>query len=139
VNLTLEDLSAKASCYCVEGLAERFESPSLEQINLTVSEEKCALTEADGALCSLAQADIERGPAHARHAVGVLTALLLRRYLAGGQPLTCVSVAASPRSAEPLRDVVMTIAKAWRDDGYADCGFVDYLDSEGAVSFLAVS
>ena len=61
-----------------------FTDPSLQMISFTITEKGYALYRPDGSLMPVVQADIDEGPAHARHEHG-------RRPAAGAFPERCLS------------------------------------------------
>ena len=79
------------------------------------------------------QADIDEGPAHARHAMSMVTALLLERFQNGAAPLAVVSMDNCSHNGEKLQTSVMTIAKAWLEKGYVGQDFIDYLTDESKI------
>jgi len=116
-------------------LAEIFENPALQIVSFTITEKGYAVNGADNKPLPLAEADMRQGPEKARHAMGVLASLLLKRYLAGAHPVAAVSMDNCSHNGEKLRDGVVQIARAWVHNGFAESGFVDYLNDEGKVSF----
>ena len=61
-------------------------------ISFTITEKGYALYRPDGSLMPVVQADIDEGPAHARHAMSMVAALLLERFQNGAYPLAVVSI-----------------------------------------------
>ncbi|MCL2146680.1 MAG: mannitol dehydrogenase family protein [Synergistaceae bacterium] len=116
-------------------IAEIFESPLLQMVSFTITEKGYAIKDADGAPSLLAKADMENGPEHARHVMGVVAALLLKRYLAGAHPIAAVSMDNCSQNGEKLKTAVVEFARAWVANGFADSGFISYLDDESKVSF----
>ena len=114
---------------------EIFESPLLQMVSFTITEKGYAIADANGAPSPLAKADMENGPEQARHAMGILAALLLKRYLVGAHPIAAVSMDNCSRNGEKLKTGVVEIAKTWVAKGFADSGFISYLDDERKVSF----
>ena len=55
---------------------EIFTDPGLQMISFTITEKGYALYRPDGSLMPVVQADIDEGPAHARHAMSMVAALL---------------------------------------------------------------
>ena len=90
-----------------------FTDPSLQMISFTITEKGYALYRPDGSLMPVVQADIDEGPAHARHAMSMVAALLLERFHAGAYPLAVVSMDNCSHNGEKLQSSVMTVAKAW--------------------------
>ncbi len=79
------------------------------------------------------QADIDEGPAHARHAMSMVAALLLERFQNGcPTPLAVVSMDNCSHNGEKLQASVMTVAKAWLEKGFVGQDFIDYLSDERA-------
>jgi len=64
-----------------------------------------------------------------------VTALLLKRYLAGGSPLALVSMDNCSHNGEKLRDSIVSIAEAWTKKGYASESFLSWVQDENKVSF----
>ena len=116
-------------------LAEIFETPSLQMISFTITEKGYSIRSADGDISRVAKADMTDGPARARHAMGVAAALLQKRYLAGAYPIAAVSMDNCSQNGEKLKSGIVEIAKAWHANGFADSGFISYLEDEGKVSF----
>ena len=81
------------------------------------------------------QADIDEGPAHARHAMSMVAALLLERFQNGAYPLAVVSMDNCSHNGEKLQASVMTVAKAWLEKGFVGQDFIDYLSDETKITF----
>ena len=81
------------------------------------------------------QADIDEGPAHARHAMSMVAALLFERFQAGAAPLAVVSMDNCSHNGEKLQSSVMTVAKAWAEKGYVGQDFIAYLEDESKIAF----
>ena len=116
-----------------EGLAalrEIFRKPSLQMLSFTITEKGYALRDMNGALTPVAAADIENGPAAPKHAMGVVAALLLERFNAGGTPIAVVSMDNCSHNGEKLCAAISAFAKAWQDEG-----FIDYISDPKKVSF----
>ncbi len=114
---------------------EIFTDPGLQMISFTITEKGYALYRPDGSLMPVVQADIDEGPAHARHAMSMVTALLLERFQNGAAPLAVVSMDNCSHNGEKLQTSVMTIAKAWLEKGYVGQDFIDYLTDESKIAF----
>ena len=112
-----------------------FTDPSLQMISFTITEKGYALYRPDGSLMPVVQADIDEGPAHARHAMSMVAALLLERFNAGAYPLAVVSMDNCSHNGEKLQSSVMTVAKAWLEKGYVGQDFIDYLSDESKIAF----
>ena len=112
-----------------------FTDPSLQMVSFTITEKGYALANMAGELMPVVQADIAAGPDHARHAMSMVTALVHERYLAGGAPLALVSMDNCSHNGEKLMNSVLTIAKAWKENGFVEEGFLAYLQDESKISF----
>ena len=116
-------------------LAEIFTDASLQMVSFTITEKGYALANMAGELLPVVRADIQEGPDHARHAMSMVTALVHKRYLAGGAPLALVSMDNCSHNGEKLMNSVLTVAKAWLEKGFVEQGFIDYLTDESKISF----
>ena len=112
-----------------------FTDPSLQMISFTITEKGYALYRPDGSLMPVVQADIDEGPAHARHAMSMVAALLLERFQNGAYPLAVVSMDNCSHNGEKLQASVMTVAKAWLEKGFVGQDFIDYLSDESKITF----
>ncbi len=114
---------------------EIFTDPALQMVSFTITEKGYALYRVDGSLMPVVEADMAEGPAKARHAMSLVTALLHERYKAGGLPVAMVSMDNCSHNGEKLQTSVLAIANAWLKNGFVDEGFLAYLQDEGRVSF----
>lgn len=112
-----------------------FAKPSLKMVSLTITEKGYALRRPDGGWLPAVEADIEAGPRSPRHAMSILCALLLERFNAGRLPLAVVSMDNCSHNGEKLKNALVDIGSAWRDNGLVTPGFMDYLQDETKVSF----
>lgn len=116
-------------------LKEIFRSPSLQMVSFTITEKGYALQKADGTWFPFAAADIQNGPDKATGAMAVLTAMLLERYQAGGNPLALVSMDNCSQNGAKLRESVLTMAEEWKKQGFVDDDFLAYARDEHVVAF----
>ena len=114
---------------------EIFTDPSLQMISFTITEKGYAIYRPDGSLMPVVQADIDEGPAKARHAMSLVAAMLLERFNAGKYPLAVVSMDNCSHNGEKLQSSVMAVAKAWLEKGYVGQDFIDYLTDESKITF----
>ena len=112
-----------------------FTDPSLQMISFTITEKGYALYRPDGSLMPVVQADIDEGPAHARHAMSMVAALLLERFQNGAYPLAVVSMDNCSHNGEKLRASVMEIVAVWVKNGLVPADFEAYVNDEARVSF----
>ena len=116
-------------------LTRMFRDPALQMVSFTITEKGYALYRPDGSLMPVVQADIDEGPAHARHAMSMVAALLLERFQNGAYPLAVVSMDNCSHNGEKLQASVMTVAKAWLEKGFVGQDFIDYLSDETKITF----
>ncbi|HIX17335.1 MAG TPA: mannitol dehydrogenase family protein [Candidatus Gemmiger faecavium] len=114
---------------------EIFTDPGLQMISFTITEKGYALYRPDGSLMPVVQADIDEGPAKARHAMSMVAALLFERFKANAAPLAVVSMDNCSHNGEKLQASVTTVAKAWAEKGYVGADFIAWLTDESKVSF----
>ena len=114
---------------------EIFTDPGLQMISFTITEKGYALHRPDGSLMPVVQADMDEGPAHARHAMSLVAALLYERFQAGQYPLAVVSMDNCSHNGEKLRASVMAVAEAWQKKGFVGQDFLDYLNDEQKIAF----
>ena len=112
-----------------------FENPKLQMASFTITEKGYALEDMQGNLMGVVKADMEEGPAKARHAMSVVAALMLARFQAGAAPVALVSMDNCSHNGEKLRNSVLAIAKAWCENGHAPAEFLGYLEDESRASF----
>ncbi len=108
-------------------LGEIFRCPSLQMCSFTITEKGYSLTDGRGQLPPDAAADMERGPAEAQSYFGKVTALLYKRYLAGGVPLAMVSMDNCSHNGDKLRSVLDAFAARWTANGSVEPGFAQWL------------
>ena len=112
-----------------------FKNPSLQMVSFTITEKGYALRGMGGELMPVVAADMAEGPKAVRHAMSIVTAMMLERYRAGAHPIALVSMDNCSHNGEKLKASVMEIARAWAANGFADEGFLDYLSDESRVAF----
>jgi fructuronate reductase len=121
-----EDL-AKMICY--------FKSSDLQLSTLTITEKGYAVKDIHGSLLASVVDEIQNGPKHAVSTMGIITALLFARFLAGAAPIAMVSTDNFSRNGFRFRESVLTIAHGWLNHGYVSQSFLDYISDESRVSF----
>ncbi len=126
------DFSDAASA---ERLRSIFRAPSLKMLSFTITEKGYALRRPDGSLMPVVEADMANGPAAPRHVMAIVAALLFERYGAGKLPMAVVSMDNCSHNGEKLMKSVVEVAQAWKEKGFVDGGFIDYLNDESKVSF----
>ena len=118
-----------------ERVKEIFRQESLQMVSFTITEKGYALHQGDGSYFDFVKADIENGPEHAAGAMGIVAAMLLARYEAGGAPLALVSMDNCSKNGEVLRNAVLTMGREWKERGYADEDFLAYISDENRTAF----
>jgi len=117
----------------LEKLRKIFANPSLKLLSFTITEKGYAIYGLDGQFMKIVAEDIANGPEAPKHAMSLTAAMLYHRYTSGGYPLAVVSMDNCSHNGEKLKNSVVAIAKAWVENGFADKGFIDYLEDK--VSF----
>ena len=130
-----ESIAVNSADESFDRMKEIFRKPSLQMISFTITEKGYALYDISGGFQKLVQADIEAGPAHPKHAMSIVCALLLERFHEGKLPLAVVSMDNCSHNGEKLKAGVVTVAEEWQKRGFVDSAFVDYLKDESIVSF----
>lgn len=118
-----------------ERMGRYFESPELQLATFTITEKGYGLTGADGSLMPYVAAEIEAGPEHAASSMGIVAALLLRRFNAGTAPVAMVSTDNFSQNGRRFQESVLTIVRGWAEHGHVSREFVDYVADESRVSF----
>ena len=116
-------------------LRDVFNSPSLQLVSFTITEKGYALRGTDGEYFPFVKNDIANGPDLPVGAMGIITSLLLSRFRHGGTPIALVSMDNCSRNGERLRGAVLEMAQAWKDAGYVQDKFLDWLQDEEMVTF----
>ena len=114
---------------------EIFTDPGLQMISFTITEKGYAIKRPDGNLMPVVQADMDEGPAKARHAMSIVAAMLFERFKAGKYPLAVVSMDNCSHNGEKLQSSVMAVANAWLEKGFVGQDFIDYLTDESKIAF----
>ena len=116
-------------------LVEIFQAPSLQMVSFTITEKGYALYRPDGSLMPVVQADIDEGPAHARHAMSMVAALLLERFQNGAYPLAVVSMDNCSHNGDKVKTAVHAYAAKWVEQGLVPAEFLAYVQDETKITF----
>ena len=130
-----QSLKADAASPDFSRLKEIFRSSSLQLVSFTITEKGYSIYRPDGSFMPAVEQDIESGPDSPSHAAGIIAAMLLERYMAGGFPLAAVSMDNCSHNGEKLRTAVLKIACEWFKRGFVNAGYISYISNEDAVSF----
>ena len=114
---------------------EIFSNPTLQFISFTITEKGYALRRPDGTLMPVVVADMEKGPQSATHAMSFVCAMLLERYNTCKAPLAVVSMDNCSHNGAKLQAAVLEIATAWKEKGYVEEDFINYLTDESKITF----
>ena len=109
-----------------------FVKESLQMVSFTITEKGYAVLDAQGQPLSYCKNDFESAE-NPVSIVGIITRLMLKRYLANAKPLALVSMDNCAHNGTILQNAVFAIAKAWLNAGIVDAGFINYLENQ--VSF----
>jgi fructuronate reductase len=118
-----------------ERLESIFCKPSLQMVSFTVTEKGYSLTDMSGEYISDVKQDIQNGPGSPQNLISKITALLYKRYLCGEFPIALVSMDNCSHNGEILQKSVCDLAQRWLENGFADKGFLSYLENPKKVSF----
>ena len=116
-------------------LEKAFACPGLQMASFTITEKGYALRDLHGELMPVVKQDLEEGPATARHAMSIVTALMLKRFQSGAAPMALVSMDNCSHNGEKLKSSVTEIAEGWTKKGFAPAAFLEWLRDETKVSF----
>ena len=116
-------------------LKQVFRNPSLQMVTATITEKGYALVDSLGQPLPWIAPEFEGGPAKAKSAIAVITALLLERYQAGALPLALVSTDNFSQNGERFGQAVRQMADEWIERGLAGKGFGDYLRDGDKITF----
>lgn len=112
-----------------------FENKALQFITVTITEKGYALKRPDGTYLPLAEHDRNSKPEEAIHTIGIITYLLLRRFLAGAYPIAMVSTDNFSQNGKRFREQILDMVRAWKKAGFVSDDFISYVSNEKQVSF----
>lgn len=112
-----------------------FENPALQFTTFTITEKGYALKDPAGNYFPVVIGDIENGPVAATHTISIVTALLLKRFLAGAFPIAMVSTDNFSQNGQRFQESILTIANEWEKAGFVSKDFISYLTNPEKVSF----
>ena len=111
------------------------EDEGLEMISFTITEKGYNITTIEGELTEQVKGDMKDGPEHPANTMALVAGFLYRRFKAGKLPLTLVSMDNFSHNGSKLKDSVLTVAKAWLENGLVEEEFLDYLNDDSLVAF----
>lgn len=119
----------------IRRLKEIFTNPSLQLVSFTITEKGYSLSDIKGDFLPVIQSDLATSPEQAKHVMSIITAMVYQRYLTGKLPIALVSMDNCSHNGEKLQSSLLTIAKAWFDNGFVEEDFLSYLSNENIVAF----
>lgn len=115
-------------------LKEIFAKESLQMATFTITEKGYSLVNGRGEQLPDVTADFTAGPEQPASYMGKVASLLYARYKAGELPMAMVSTDNCSHNGDKLYAAIIAFARAWAENGKAEQGFADYIDS-AKVSF----
>lgn len=118
-----------------ERLKKIFISSSLQVVSFTITEKGYSIKDLNGNYTSIVEEDINNEPKKAKNIMSIIAAMLLERYKNGAFPIAMLSVDNCSNNGDKLKSSIVEISREWVKRGYADNGFVEYLEDSKKVSF----
>ena len=115
-------------------LKEIFTKDSLQMATFTITEKGYSLVDGKGEVLKTVEEDFVAGPERPASYLGKVSALMYARYQAGAKPIAMVSTDNCSHNGDKLYVAIRAFAKAWVENGKAEAGFEEYIDSN-KVSF----
>lgn len=118
-----------------ERLKKIFISSSLQVVSFTITEKGYSIKDLNGNYTSIVEEDINNEPKKAKNIMSIIAAMILERYKNGAFPIAMLSVDNCSNNGDKLKSSIVEISREWVKRGYADNGFVEYLEDSKKVSF----
>lgn len=118
-----------------EALKKIFISNSLQIVSFTITEKGYSIKDLNGNYISTVKEDISNEPKKSKNIMSIITAMLLERYKNGAYPIAMLSMDNCSNNGDKLKSSVIDIAKEWNKRGFADDGFIKYLQDDKKTSF----
>lgn len=115
-------------------LKDIFSNPSLQMATFTITEKGYSLVNGKGETFPDVFTDFQAGPQKPASYMGKVSSLLYARYKAGAKPIAMVSTDNCSHNGDKLYHAIQAFAAAWSENGKAEKGFEEYINSE-KVSF----
>lgn len=112
-----------------EELTSYFINPSLKLVSFTITEKGYALKDANGNFLQIIENDFNGDLDNAKHIMSIITALLYKRFLENGTPLTLLSMDNCSHNGDKVKEAVQTIAKKWYENGKVKEEFINYVET----------
>ncbi|WP_300711105.1 mannitol dehydrogenase family protein [uncultured Brachyspira sp.] len=118
-----------------EALKKIFISNYLQIVSFTITEKGYSIKDLNGNYISTVKEDISNEPKKSKNIMSIITAMLLERYKNGAYPIAMLSMDNCSNNGDKLKSSVIDIAKEWNKRGFADDGFIKYLQDDKKTSF----
>ncbi|SUW04415.1 mannitol dehydrogenase family protein [Brachyspira pilosicoli] len=118
-----------------DALKKIFISSSLQVVSFTITEKGYSIKDLNGNYTSIVEEDINNEPKKAKNIMSIIAAMILERYKNGAFPIAMLSVDNCSNNGDKLKSSIVEISREWVKRGYADNGFVEYLEDSKKVSF----
>lgn len=116
-------------------LKEIFTKTSLQMASFTITEKGYSLVDSKGDFLGFVLNDFSNGPKAPAHVMGKITALMLERYKTSAAPIALVSMDNCSHNGDKLFAAIETYAKQWVSKGFAEEGFLNYIQDKNKVGF----
>ena len=118
-----------------DALKKVFISSSLQIVSFTITEKGYSIKDSNGNYSSIVQEDINNGPRKAKNIMSIAAAMLLERYKNGAYPIAMLSIDNCSNNGDKLKSSIVEIAREWIKKGFADDGFIEYLEDNKKAAF----
>ena len=118
-----------------DALKKIFISSFLQVVSFTITEKGYSIKDLNGNYTSIVEEDINNEPKKAKNIMSIIAAMILERYKNGAFPIAMLSVDNCSNNGDKLKSSIVEISREWVKRGYADNGFVEYLEDSKKVSF----
>ncbi|PPS20934.1 mannitol dehydrogenase family protein [Brachyspira murdochii] len=118
-----------------EELKKIFISDSLQIVSFTITEKGYSIKDSNGNYNKIVAYDIENEPKKAKNIMSIACAMLLERYKNGAYPIAMLSIDNCSNNGDRLKDSIIEIANEWVKKGFADNGFIEYLEDDKKAAF----
>ena len=118
-----------------EELKKIFISDSLQIASFTITEKGYSIKDLNGNYNITVKEDINNVPKKAKNIMSISAAMLLERYKNGAYPIAMLSIDNCSNNGDKLKSSIIDIAKEWVKKGFADEGFIKYLEDDKKTAF----
>ena len=118
-----------------EALKKIFISSSLQIVSFTITEKGYSIKDSNGKFNSIVEEDINNGPKKSKNIMSIASAMLLERYRNGAYPISMLSIDNCSNNGDKLKSSITDIAREWIKKGFADEGFIKYLEDDKKTAF----